>query len=376
MSLEVFYQAGVRDAAQRVPHAPTKHLFRLGDRRMKTRSIQSRPRRRPLHGFTLVELLVVITIIGILIALLLPAVQAAREAARRMKCANNFRQVGIALHNYHDSRGCFPPGMFCPTHYDQFNNYPNAPGFWSWSAYLLPYIEQQAIYDMIDFSSPDYFGGSGSAMNPTRQANGMFIDAYTCPSDPQQNQWVFSASAGSVGPDPDEDSAIADMCAVADTGQFWSTAGRQAPLDYPAYVDGIFGANVGCKIGEITDGTSCTLAIGEVTGKGPGSHRGHFWSGCNVLEAHEGINGPRTVPGGVYGGTQTDSKIALYYTGFASLHPGGCHFTIADGSVSFVSQNIAQSVLFALVTRAGKHNTTSTGVPTGQADDVLVSGPP
>ena len=327
-------------------------------------------------AFTLVELLVVITIIGILIALLLPAVQAAREAARRMQCANNFRQVGLALHNYHDARGCFPPGMFFPGHYDQFNNYPTAPGYWSWSAYILPFMEQQPVYDMIDFSSPDFFGGFGTAMNPTRKANATFIPAYMCASDPQQGEYVFSASAGSVGPDPDDDSAMADMCAVADTGQFWTTSGRQAPTDYPAYVNGIFGANVGCRISEITDGTSCTLAIGEVTGKGVGTRRGHFWSGCNVQEAHEGINGPRTVPGGTYGGTQGDTKAALYYTGFASFHPGGCHFMIADGSVSFLSQNIAQNLLFALVTRAGKHDVISTGLPTGRPDDILVSGPP
>ena len=96
-------------------------------------------------GFTLVELLVVITIIGILIALLLPAVQAAREAARRMQCANNIKQVALALHTYESAKSCFPPGLIW-----------DCPGsrcyVWGWSAYTLPYMEQQGLYDGIDFT--------------------------------------------------------------------------------------------------------------------------------------------------------------------------------------------------------------------------------
>ena len=96
----------------------------------------------------------VITIIGILIALLLPAVQAAREAARRMQCSNNFKQVGLALHNYHSARGCFPPGNFETT-----TTHPTAPGSFSWSVYLLPYVEQQAVYDLYTFGKypPAYY---------------------------------------------------------------------------------------------------------------------------------------------------------------------------------------------------------------------------
>ena len=104
------------------------------------------------------ELLVVITIIGILIALLLPAVQAAREAARRMQCINNFKQVGLALHNYHAVKGSFPPGNFETT-----TKYPNAPGAFSWSVYLLPYVEQQAVYDLYTFGKypPAYYWSPG-----------------------------------------------------------------------------------------------------------------------------------------------------------------------------------------------------------------------
>ena len=109
------------------------------------------------------ELLVVITIIGILIALLLPAVQAAREAARRMQCSNNFKQVGLALHNYHSVKGCFPPG--------EYYVYPtpsNGIFCFGWSAYILPYLEQEALYNNIDFG-----GQWGYATSTLKSGQGM-----------------------------------------------------------------------------------------------------------------------------------------------------------------------------------------------------------
>jgi prepilin-type N-terminal cleavage/methylation domain-containing protein len=302
-------------------------------------------------AFTLVELLVVITIIGILIALLLPAVQAARESARRMQCTNNFKQVGLALHNYHSVKGCFPPGMF------------STPGYWGWSSFLLPYLEQQGVYDMFDFNT-DYFGGSGSAMNPTRQANGTFISAYMCPDDPQAGEWVISSSGASVGPDPDDDSAMTDMCGVSDTVD-WLANGW--PIAFPT-IDGIFGADRPCAIADIRDGTSNTLMVGEVTGKGRGTRRGHFWPSWNILDTRDGINGPFTVPGGTY----PDATFGCLESGFASFHPGGCNFAVADGSAHFVSQNIADATLKALATRDG----TSRRSYRTPATETLISGVP
>jgi prepilin-type N-terminal cleavage/methylation domain-containing protein/prepilin-type processing-associated H-X9-DG protein len=284
----------------------------------------------PLHGFTLVELLVVITIIGILIALLLPAVQAAREAARRMLCANNFKQVGVAMHNYYAAYEAFPPGM-------------NFASFSSWSLGLLPYIEQQPLYDRFDFRGGNgYYDGAGN-----QAACHTVIGAYLCPTDPQAGEFVDCATNNS----PD-DAGLADMCAVADSND-WGI-NRSWPSLFPGELNGMFGGEVGCRIAQVTDGTSNTLMVGEVTGKGRGTHVGHFWASWNLMDTRDGINGPLTAPAQNYQSFRT--------AGFASWHPGGCHFTMADGSVQFISQNVSSgerpagqppSVLHALTTRAG-----------------------
>jgi len=290
-------------------------------------------------AFTLVELLVVITIIGILIALLLPAVQAAREAARRLQCANNFKQVGVALHNYHAALGCFPPGQFDPGF--GAAKYNNAPQYFGWAVYLLPYLEQHALYDMLDWSV--YYG-----LGKNKTVTATVIAAYLCPSDPQAGERIWECSAV-----PSPDVAMTDMCGVADSVHMY--IGPCLPYDFPL-VNGIFGGNAPCTIADIRDGTSNTLMVAEVTGGGAGTYLGRPWAGYNLVDTHNGINGVNTVPGNSY---------SVYRDGPASFHPGGCNFLLADGSVSFLSQNIAQNLLAALTTRDG------VGV-----DTVLVSGPP
>ena len=290
------------------------------------------------RGFTLVELLVVITIIGILISLLLPAVQAAREAARRLQCANNFKQVGLAMHNYHAAHKTFPPGQI-------------TANWFAWSSFILPYLEQGAVHGKLTFRSDGsyYFSNDG-----TREAASMRISSYLCPSDPQGGELVRCCSGGRSpqGSHDDEDVRQTNMAGVADSDE-WTTDGtRPRTLDQ---ADGIMAANGACRIEDIRDGTSNTLMIGEVTGGGPSTYDGHFWVAWNLLDTRDGINGAFTVPGGIWPGGPplTNTYFGMRDTGFSSFHPGGCHFGLADGSAQFLSENIAQETLVHLTTRRG-----------------------
>jgi prepilin-type N-terminal cleavage/methylation domain-containing protein/prepilin-type processing-associated H-X9-DG protein len=321
---------------------------------------QSRTRYGTPLAFTLVELLVVITIIGILIALLLPAVQAAREAARRMQCANNFKQAGLALHNYHSAKGCFPTGSM-----DMHRVSASAVKLWSWSAYLLPFVEYQTVHDMIDFSQPDYWTGAGNQSAAAKR-----IPAYVCPSDPQgvEGVWVSGAT-------PLPQCGYTNMCGVADSvNAYVSAAGWPYwPRLFPE-VDGVMGGVQPCAIADINDGTSNTLAIGEVTGKGPGTYVSFFWTADNLLSTKDGINGPYTATGGIY---PSGGMGGMYQTGFASYHPGGCTFAMADGSASFISQNISRNILAALTTRNGPSSSNIANSPSQVVSpEPLISGPP
>jgi prepilin-type N-terminal cleavage/methylation domain-containing protein len=304
-------------------------------------------------AFTLVELLVVITIIGLLIALLLPAVQAAREAARKAQCMNNFKQVALALHTYHEQKGCFPPGMF---DYRTMNKpISQCPPWFSWSAFILPYIEQQSLYDQYGFdpyvSTSPYWVYNGYAASQGPQGknyivSAQFISCYQCPSDPQINTWVNVSGSYQYGPNPDDDAGYTSMCAV--TGSefcFVSVTGGWGPKHYKD-VNGIFGGNGSYSFHDIKDGSSYTLLIGEFAGKGPGTRVGAMWACNNIMHTANGINGGTTAIGGTY-------PSSFYLSGFASYHPGGCHFAMADASVQFLSQNISATVLAALATRNG-----------------------
>lgn len=329
-----------------LPSADTAWARRLNDHTPVLHSSPLAPR-----GFTLVELLVVITIIGILIALLLPAVQAAREAARRAQCANNFHQVAVALHNYEANVGCFPPGYMAwgqSSHVDCGPIPAGGPTQYygpGWIAFITPQMEQQAIWDMFDFSKRSY-------ERPNFTAAGLVIPTLLCPDDEGNKDLIaFTTAGGQNGDDPDEDVGQTNIAGVSDTTDYtcddvWAlTFGKN---------DGMFGGRGCCKIADVKDGLSHTLMLLEVTGGGPRTFKGFSWVGQSIVDVLDGINGVNTLPGG---GVLADESGSIIWgsrlAGPSSWHPGGCNTALGDASVQFLSEDIDQSILNALTTRAG-----------------------
>ena len=297
------------------------------------------------HGFTLVELLVVIAIIGVLVALLLPAVQAAREAARRTQCANHFKQVGIALHNYHQATGVFPPSMNMWEHSGCSRPPDVTPGKhqgFGWSAWLLLYLEQTNVEESIDYGAGEYSKGSTNQLAGSRR-----IAVYLCPTDPQSKEAVYPTSIPLAKTNM---SAVSDSIDFTCDGRMPKLGRFEAAGRYPG-ADGVMFCHSKTRIAHILDGTSSTLIVGEITGWEPGSFDGtttvgKFWITWNADDTSAGINGPFSLPGG-------SNQYYFRDGGFSSFHPGGCHFALADGSVHFLSEVIDQVVLSALTTRNG-----------------------
>jgi prepilin-type N-terminal cleavage/methylation domain-containing protein/prepilin-type processing-associated H-X9-DG protein len=321
-------------------------------------------------GFTLVELLVVIAIIGILVALLLPAVQAARESARRTQCTNHFHQVAVAFHNHHSARNKFPAGVDlywnggCPT-------WPPATTGsqyygWGWGVYLLPYLEEQVAYSNINFKTNDH------AAVGAREAAGALVESYICPSDGNNGAWVICCSNFNNGPGPNDDFRMTNIAGVADSRDMGCMGNKLAVKNNS---NGVLYNIKKTKMSDITDGSSHTLLIGEVTGaEGIGSgassgpaYYGYFWVAHDVQDMAQGLNGPLTVPGGRSSADPIDGDGGSTFQelfseiGFSSWHKGGVNFAYADGSVHFFSDNIDQKVLEDLSTRAGGESFASDG---------------
>ena len=240
----------------------------MSDPRMLTRTRPDRPaaadplpgRRR---GFTLIELLVVIAIIAVLIALLLPAVQAAREAARRIQCTNNLKQIGLGLHNYHQTNDCFPPGSlalflngdpdFGRTFYN--NRAPSA------HARLLPYIEQQPLYNALNWSLPvindNTAPGTGYGPYANSTVSISRINAFLCPSDTPPNWNMNSASA----PLPNYRAPGNSYFASVGSSLEFTSRQTSGPPNGPFSYIGEIGRTVGIR--SVTDGTSNTIGFGE-----------------------------------------------------------------------------------------------------------------
>lgn len=334
-------------------------------------------------GFTLVELLVVIAIIGVLVALLLPAVQSARESARRTMCQNNFKQVSLALQNYHSAKRVFPPGSevraelgmsSCPaTDYPQWVEFP-FNGF-GWGTYILPYLEQQQIYQGIDVRESSF-----QTSNPDNwSAIAYIIDAFICPSEINIEKWVDSSSTASHFGDPAWDWPLSNLVGIADSR-------KSHCLLYQAVGNGngvLFNFS-GIAAKDISDGLSNTFIIGEMTSvRGIDANGNHVWIGGtwvtrSVGNLSQGINGPGSLPGGhddeldPYDQTGGNRHEKYYRDhGFSSWHPGGAHFSFADGSVHFLSDDTDQLVLCAYATRSYEEV-----ISDGAATDVGVCGPP
>ncbi|TWT35420.1 hypothetical protein KOR34_03110 [Posidoniimonas corsicana] len=291
------------------------------------------------RGFTLVELLVVIAIISVLIALLLPAVQMAREAARRSTCKNNLKQQGLALLLHHDQRGSLPPGTLLPSRSQDIG----AP----WRVLVLPYLEQEPLFESIsaveDKRASDYGGMRNTGPRE------MELNVFRCPSQPTLDgsnvTSHYDAIAGAAG----------------DVGAW--TAGEATCGDIMQ--NGVMYPESRVKISRITDGTSHTLAVGERTyifhhwlhganwaGSGGNYSRICMGSSRNVVYP---INATRDSFGYalIHHGAPGERKLPLNDLEFASEHPGGASFLMTDGSVQFLQEDLDINILRALATRDG-----------------------
>ena len=302
-------------------------------------------RRSPLRhrGFTLIELLVVIAVIGILVSLLLPAVQQAREAARRTQCKNNLKQMGLAAHNYHDTYGTFPIslGRAVPCTHNGMGHLTR----------LLPFIDQVNVSNAIDFNLP-HGDMSGSPSNfELRQT---VISTFICPSDPTTGVrsdlgywWAYPSnwcSGANVPPVPSaaDDPAVdyrtaAITCYGGSSGYSMWWQGYDS-RDVAAAPKSIFEYDSphAVRMRDVIDGTSNTIAYGE---KSPSVTAQSAWIGQNSswFVGHPGINAAIKDTGGLP--VLIDEYSGVRY-GANSWHYGGAHFGMADGSVRFLSEAV------------------------------------
>ena len=264
--------------------------------------------RKRRSAFTLVELLVVIAIIGILIALLLPAVQMAREAARRMQCTNNLKQCSLALHNYHDTYRSFCPGWMINI------NAHSVPNGWGWAVFLLPYVEQKPLQDKLDPGTLQLYDVANDAsLRPLlRTVIGEFL-CPTCNGEEDSGRTIACAPSG--------ERATAKSNYICCRG-FFSRDGVNSGNN----MNGAMYGHSKVKFRDIQDGTSNTFAFGERSERRNSAN----WCGPG------GLGNASNVAADVRRKLNHPSNNAC----FDSLHPGGANFGFCDGSVHFISETI------------------------------------
>jgi prepilin-type N-terminal cleavage/methylation domain-containing protein/prepilin-type processing-associated H-X9-DG protein len=288
---------------------------------------------RARQAFTLIELLVVIAIMGVLLGLLVPAVQKVRGAAARIQCANNLKQIGLACHNHHDTLGAFPPGYYA------YAPYPDTTPGWGWGAYLLPFLDQEPLYRQLNFSQPVQF-------SPAIQT---VVKVFLCPSDSYPD--AFTITDGMSTP----------LCQAAPSS-YAATVGSDASEVDDLFCNGVFYRNSRTRLTDITDGTSQTVLIGDrawqqTNGTWAGAPNGAItragllnpWPNatgpapCLVLAHNNWINIRSDADGGL--------------DDFSSNHTGGVNLLFGDGSVHFLRSITGDGQerrdFWALGTRAG-----------------------
>jgi prepilin-type N-terminal cleavage/methylation domain-containing protein/prepilin-type processing-associated H-X9-DG protein len=312
-------------------------------------------------GFTLIELLVVIAIIAVLIGLLLPAVQKVREAAARMSCSNNLKQLGLAAHNYHSTFSVLPPGVNLPG----FNPPPAGVGpapvanqTFNFLEALLPSLEQNNIYSKMNFQAPNNLASPTKWDSQYNVGNcdvagapgSTPIKTFLCPSDPgiQQSTWTNKGILYTFG-----------------ANSYGGCAGTIAFFTSSMTNDGIFYVNSKVSLTAITDGTSNTILLGERMRKDPvyntvynddfQNRSGWAWANSNA--GFDYLFGTQVPINWVMpAGTTSDPGFVLEdqrFNAFGSFHTAGANFCFADGSVRFLPDSTPLTVLQPLGTRAG-----------------------